>query len=525
MSGKRKKSREPQRKPAKLSTEPAKDAPAAEPAKPESAKAVAPRARAAKLPAATAVEEPTFFFGFEVPWVKLVLARVVFFGLLALDALLAIAHAPRYGAGGFNVAQLPLFDAIAPGRAAYSVGQLISAYLLVLAACGVATRVVLPIATALYAWLYFGSHLDSYQHHYLVFLLLVLSCAVPWQRPPDATPSTPVRSWALRLMLVQLAIVYLWAAISKMNPAWLDGKTLAAQMSPGMRSLIDGTVHMVGASWIVVLAELTLAATIWNRRTWKIAAPLGLALHVGILKSGLEIGLFAWLMLGLYILVIPDRIWLWLAERSPVRAVRAVVRVTSEWFHGSLRFAVWVFAASLGAVLAMLSNFDHGPGVGLWLVVALLAGTVFAVLRRRTHVAWLALAHLLAFMLWTTVDRATSTSADYYRFWGGSSRRLGDPKTAEYAYRRMTEVAPNDGNGFYQLGRLLLARDAGDEGLAALHQAQDLEPLKARSYVAEARWLVAHGKREEAIAKAREATIVEPSDNEARALLQSLGGR
>src|SRR6185503_10785646 len=99
-------------------------------------------------PAANAapVAEPAFFFGFEVAWAKLVMVRVVFFMLLAYDALKQISHAPRYGAGGFNVAQLPGFDLIAPGRELYSVGQLISSYLLVLAACGVATRVVVPIA-------------------------------------------------------------------------------------------------------------------------------------------------------------------------------------------------------------------------------------------------------------------------------------------------------------------------------------------------------------------------------------------
>jgi tetratricopeptide (TPR) repeat protein len=273
---------------------------------------------------------------------------------------------------------------------------------------------------------------------------------------------------------------------------------------------------------MVVLTELTLAATIWNRRTWIVAAPLGLALHVGILKSGLEIGLFAWFMIAVYVLVIPDVVWLWLAERSPVRALRGVVRVASGWFDGSLAYVLWVVAAGTGAVLAMLSRFDHGPGVGLWLVVALVIATAFAVVRHKTRVAALALAHLLAFSMWTLVDRATSTASDYYRFWGGSSRRLGDMKSAEHAYRRMTQVAPEDGNGFYQLGRLLLAHNADEEGIAALQRAQDLEPLRARSYVAEARWLAAHGRRDEALAKAREGAIVEPADQEAAALVQTL---
>src|SRR5437762_505916 len=49
--------------------------------------------------------EPAFWFAFDVTWAKLALARVVLFGLLAIDALLQIRHAPRYGVGGFNVAQ------------------------------------------------------------------------------------------------------------------------------------------------------------------------------------------------------------------------------------------------------------------------------------------------------------------------------------------------------------------------------------------------------------------------------------
>jgi hypothetical protein len=469
-------------------------------------------------------EQPAFFYGFDVTWVKVALLRVVVFSLLAVDGLLDVAHAARYGAGGFNVAQLPLFDAIGPGRAGYEVGQLLSAYLFILAACGVATRVVLPLATAIYGWLYFGSQLDSYQHHYLVFLVLVLSCFVPWQRPADATPATPVRSWALRMILLQLAILYFWAAVSKMTPAWLDGRTLSKQMAPGMRSLINATVGMTGASWLVIATELTLAATIWNRRLWVLAAPLGLALHVGILKTGLDIGLFAWIMIGLYILVVPDAVWVWLAERRFMRGVRAAFRVVTSWFGGSLAFVLWVIAASIGAVLAMVSHFEQGTAVGLWLIVALVIATVFAIVRKRTRVAALAVAHLLAFVMWTVVDRSTSTALDYYRLWGGSSRRLGDAKTAEAAYRRATEIAPDDGNAYYQLGKILLSREAGDEGIAMLHRAQDLEPLKARAYVAEARWLAAHGHPDEALAKAREATIVDPDDKEARSLLQSLGG-
>src|SRR6185436_6474010 len=186
---------------------------------------------------------------------------------------------------------LRFLDALGPGRVGYEVGQLSETYLFTLAALGLSTRTVLPIAAALYAWLYFGSQLDSYQHHYLVALIVALACFVPWRRPRDSTPATPVRSWALRLILVQLGIMYLWAAISKLDPAWTSGQTLGSQLTGSLRSLIDGTVGIRAASLGVIAAELVLAGTIWLRPAWRIAAPLGIALHVGIVASGLEIGL------------------------------------------------------------------------------------------------------------------------------------------------------------------------------------------------------------------------------------------
>jgi hypothetical protein len=472
--------------------------------------------------AQTPAEPPAFWFGFEVTWAKLALGRFVLFALLALDALLQISHAPRYGAGNFNVAQLPLLDLIAPGRVAYLVGQLVCSWLFVLAACGVATRIVLPLVAAIYGWLYFGSHLDSYQHHYLVWLILLLACFVPWQRPADAEPATRVRSWALRLILVQLGILYFWAAVSKLDGAWLDGRTLGGQIHGSLRWLIDSTIHIRAASILVVATELALAFTVWRPRTWRYAAPLGLALHIGILASGLEIGLFAWLMIGLYIFIVPDAIWVWLVESAPIAAARRAATTIAGYFSGTTAIIWWVLAAAIAALLVLVSRFDNARLVGLLLLAALLAIT--ATLRGRQRVAWIATAHLLAFCLWTVVDRTTSEPSDYYRLWGGSARRLGDPETSEYAYRRMTEIAPNDGTGHYQLGRLLLAREAGEQGLAELHKAQDLEPMKARAYIAEARWLASHGQNDAAIAKVREATIIEPGDTEARTLLNSLLG-
>jgi hypothetical protein len=495
------------------------DAPKPEPAKPAPSKpAVVPPA-----------EAPVFWFGFEVSWAKLALGRVVLFGLLALDALMQIRHAPRYGAGGFNVAQIGLLDHLGPTRTSFAVCELINAYLFTLAAFGVATRWVLPPATAIYAWLYFGSQLDSYQHHYLVSLILVCACFVPWQWPRDATPATRVATWALRLILIELGIMYLWAAISKMNSAWADGRTLVTQIIGPMRRMIDGTIGIALASKLVILVELTLAATVWQPRFWWFAAPLGLLFHVGILFSGLEIGLFAWLMIAIYLFVVPDRVWVALATSRPVVTVLTGFAVVRGWFDGPAGWIVWLLGAGLGVAFAMLARFEYAGRVGMLALVAMVAGSGYAIVRapQARRLTAIGLAHLAAMSLWLVTDRASTVAIDYYRFWGGTSRRLGDLAAAERAYRELIDVAPDEPAGHFQLARMLLNQGKTDDALAELHAAQRLSPGDARPFTVEARWLATHGRTDDAVSKARDATIADPNDKDARDLLDSLtrGGR
>jgi hypothetical protein len=479
--------------------------------------AALPEARA-KLGKPLPPRPPVFWFGFELPWAKLVAVRFVLFGLLAIDAFLQLSHAPRYGAGDFNVGHLPFLHDLGPGRAGYEIGQLIVAYLFVLAALGVATRLVLPIAAALYAWLSFGSQLDSYQHHYLVALVVAFACFVPWQRPADAAPETPVRSWAVRLILVQLGIMYLWAAISKMDPAWTSGRTLDTVLTGSVRSLVDGTIGMERASSIAIGIELILACTIWLRPTWRIAAPLGLLFHIGIAASGLEIGLFAYLMIGMYLLVLPDSLFVWLAGTPPLQPLRRLLRRLGE----ATSWLAWALAIGAGIAIAALVRLEHPLHAGLAVAAIPLALAVHARLLGRRPALSLAAAHLAALLLWLGAERVSSVAVDYYKFWAGSQRRLGNLPEAEHAYRRLVEVAPDLELGHYYLGRILTSSGRGEEGVPHLHEAQRLETGRARAWIEEARWLASQGQHADAITKARQGTFAEPNNREARSLLESL---
>jgi len=474
---------------------------------------VAPPVAAIPAPApavVAAVEKPAFWFGFEVSWAKLALGRALLFGMLALDALLQIRHAPRYGAGGFNVAQVFGLDALAPNRITYGIAQLVESYLFVVAAFGIATRVVVPVAAGLYGWLYFASELDGYQHHYLVAMILVVACFVPWTAPPEARADTPVRSWALRLLLVEIAIMYLWAAISKLEPAWLDGRAIAMQLGTGrFDEVIVDSVGWGGAAKLILVTEFVLAATVWLRPAWIVAAPLGIALHTGIAMSALEIGRFAYLMLALYAFIVPDRVWVALAK--PLRPFRVLIPRGGGW-------PVFLVLVAATSALALLCRIEYAAIVGL--VLAALAFAI-ALARRGANLAPVACAHLAAIMLWSYVDRVSAVSADYYNLWGGSSRRLGDLTAAERAYRSLVALDGRDGNAHFKLGRVLLDQDREAEGLAELHAAERLE-INARAWLVEARWELRHGRRDTALTAARGAVVAEPSNAEAADLARAL---
>ncbi len=480
--------------------------------------------------------QPFFWFGFAIGWPKLVAFRFTIFMMLAVDALLQISHAPRYGAGGFNVGQFAWLSRLAPGRTAFEIAQLTIALCLTAAAVGTATRVLVPLATGLYAWVYFSSQLDSYQHHYLVTMMLLLLCFVDWRRPDvrhaprtrETTSAGPAQQtiiggWPLRLLLFELAIMYFWAAISKTETSWLDGRTLSMQIHGSLRSLIEHTGGFGVAAKLVLVVELALAASVWHRRGWWVALPLGVLLHASILWSGLEIGLFAWLMLGLYLLLLPDRFFTWAAIKWQRLAAPLRTSVAATAMSRTLLFALAAITLAIG--VAALTRLPHA-------MITAIAGaplvTVAAMWQHRRYGRITVVALLsptLATLLWLGVDRSTDTVYDYYRFWAGAESRIDDITRAKALYRHVTVLFDQQENGYYQLAKLQIASGNPDEqqqAISHLHRAQQLAPQRARAFVVEAKLLNTQGKFSEALAKAQAGATAEPTSVDALTLVRQL---
>ena len=461
------------------------------------------------------------------------LFRLLFFAVVAVDSWLEVAHAPRYGAGDFNVSHLPWLDGIipVPGRPLVAFAFLAQAYLAALIALGAGGRLAIGALAALFAATYFPSQLDSYQHHYLLFLVLLLCCFVPWEGAGRGDRE-PVRGWPVRLVLVQISIVYLFAAVSKMDPRWWSGDVLALQVHGWARDAVERLGGFGRAAPLVVLVELLLAVAIHVRALRGPAAILGIVFHAGIEAAGFRIGLFSYFMLALYVLVIPERPLAWLVRR--VDGWRAPL--VDRWRARRLALPPAGRAGLAGAAIlagsAALLTVPLGPPA---VAAALVCGGAGAalVVRRRGQAGSIALGHLAACLLVAILARpsVTDTAREYYQFWGGSSRRLGDLETATRAYQRVVAIDPGYAQGHTSLANLYRRRGEVDRALAEAAIAQRLAPQDHRPHLVEALIRDGAGQGPEALAAAERALERKPGDRQAaqiaarwRARLPAQGG-
>jgi hypothetical protein len=220
----------------------------------------------------------------------------------------------------------------------------------------------------------------------------------------------------------------------------------------------------------------------------------------------------------MYAFVMPDRVWVRLAElvAAVPQALGKLARLVDD------KPALGAIAVLAGLALALLSRLDYAFSVAI--AVFVLPYILAVALGRQALLGRIGLALGVAFALFFAVDRSTTVAADYYKFWAGSARRLGDLETAEIAYRGLVRVAPDQASGHYYLGKLLLAHDDELDGMAELHAAEELEPTHARALVEEARYLQLHGRSDAALEVARKGLALEPDNLELKTLIATITG-
>lgn len=95
--------------------------------------------------------------------------------------------------------------------------------------------------------------------------------------------------WALRLIQIQLSVIYLWTFIHKLKgETWIDGTAVYyATRLEGMTNftipiLMDSPIFLKLATWGTLLTEFSLGVLIWVKPIRKYVIALGVVFHLGI---------------------------------------------------------------------------------------------------------------------------------------------------------------------------------------------------------------------------------------------------
>lgn len=134
-----------------------------------------------------------------------------------------------------------------------------------------------------------------------------------WRRAREAFWEFPRRApWALRLMQVQLSVLYLSTVWTKLSgTTWNDGTALSYALRLEDLTRFEPPPSVTTSELIVNLltygtlaAEAAIGILVWNRklRPWVLA--LGVVLHIGI-DLTLRVGFFSYAVFVLYVAFIP----------------------------------------------------------------------------------------------------------------------------------------------------------------------------------------------------------------------------
>jgi hypothetical protein len=248
---------------------------------------------------------------------RLGLVRLMLGFFLFRQALHDVEHATQWGYFGtrFHVPILP--DALVPSPLAWAVLEAAMLTMGALVVAGFAARPSLFLSGLAGIYLLLCDRMRYHHHIYTLYLMALLLAFIPcdrsWARgrrlARDDERVGPL--WAMRLLQLQLTIIYLASGGSKLLDAdWRSGSVLAdrlvrygnAAIARGvphafvdfLRSPLGGHLMAKGA----IATELGLAVALWHPRTRRLAAWAGIAFHVVIdVTTGVDI--FSWLSISI----------------------------------------------------------------------------------------------------------------------------------------------------------------------------------------------------------------------------------
>ena len=185
----------------------------------------------------------------------------------------------------------------------------------ILVAAGAWFRVSLGVFTALWTTVYLMQTASYNNHYYLLVLLCVLLLLTPanadysWdaRRHPEIR-RTRCPQWCLTIFVAQMAIVYAYAAIAKIDADWLQAKPMAIWLHDRRDYLLGPLFEMGWLKWVLAWGGLLFDATVvpmllWSR-TRLPAVALSVLFHL-FNSYTFRIGVFPYLALSMLVFFFP----------------------------------------------------------------------------------------------------------------------------------------------------------------------------------------------------------------------------
>lgn len=195
-------------------------------------------------------------------------------------------------------------------------------------ALGFFYRYSLAVLTFLFTGAYLMQKLVYNNHHYLVILLCLLLFILPANRYASldvrrnpALKRYSMPNWCLLIILFQVGIVYVYAAIAKFYPGWIDGTftriLMASHRNPAHAFITQQHWFHLILAWGGLLFDLLIVPVLLYKRTRMVGVLAMLGFHLFNAMS-LNIGIFPFLSLSMLCFFFPpDVVRRWVFPKKP----------------------------------------------------------------------------------------------------------------------------------------------------------------------------------------------------------------
>lgn len=426
------------------------------------------------------------------PYSALIFLRFGFFTLLAYDLwTISLGHAPRYGVADFNTAHFSWLDSLAPtpNVTSISIVYLVTGTLALWTAVGILGQAGVIACAGMYSFCYFWSQADSYQHHYLLCLILFVFIGMPWRasKRASSTAEPKTAQSSLNALMFQMAVIYGFTALAKCDGAWLSGETLKQTIGrPEIREIVEATGSSFGlapeemyriSAWGIMLGEWFAALAFLLAPLRSFAFFVVPWFHIGVEWVGFDIELFSYYMLLLNLtLLSPSRFWTGLDKLSErVWPLREPHRSPEAHFSAqtlvqySFPPIITAFALS-----SLLIEETHPSWIYGAVFVSLILGIKRVHRQPITSSLWVISVLFVSISLTAGVKHLNDGGFrfDYYRMWGGDLQRRGELKKAYEIYRKANQAQdPELPARLIPEGEIAIKLGFIEEGLAAMREA------------------------------------------------------